>query len=174
MLFYKGSIKGKSKGLLKIAKELKISLHYNIKLKELKELLGRHKAFQNVRKSLITIFNIIAPSFVTVFSNQNWKNLLSNIILKLRSLLNFIVSSTAERSTKNLFYSVLLFYIQHISLYSLTVTFLCAIYHPPLPLLRVRVRGSQESKRSKESNRSKENKGSQSDVSQIEEQARIN
>ena len=59
--FTSGPSKGKSKGLLKIAKELKISLHDNIKLKELKELLGRHKAFQNVRKSLITIFNIIAP-----------------------------------------------------------------------------------------------------------------
>ena len=59
--FTSGPSKGKSKELFKIAKELKISLHDNIKLKELKELLGRHKAFQNVRKSLITIFNIIAP-----------------------------------------------------------------------------------------------------------------
>ena len=59
--FTSGPSKRKSKGLLKIAKELKISLHGNIKLKELKELLGRHKAFQNVRKFLITIFNIIAP-----------------------------------------------------------------------------------------------------------------
>ena len=82
--FTRGPSKRKSKGLPKIAKELKISLHDNIKLKELKGLLGRHKTFQNVRKPLITIFNIVAPSFVTIFSNQNWKKLLSNIILKLR------------------------------------------------------------------------------------------
>ena len=102
--FARGPSKGKSKGLHKIAKELKISLHKNITLKELKELLGRHKAFQNVRKSLIAIFNIIAPSFATIFSNQNWKKSLSNIILKLRSLLNFIVRSAALRvygPTKN-------------------------------------------------------------------------
>ena len=67
--FTRDPSKGKSKELLKIANELKISLHDNIKLKELKELLGRHKAFQNVRKSLITIFDIIAPSFITIFSN---------------------------------------------------------------------------------------------------------
>ena len=95
--FTRGPSKGKSKGLLKIAKELKISLHNNIKLKELKEVLGRHETFQNVRKSLITIFNIIATSFITIFSNQNWKKSLSNIILELRSLLNFIMSSTALR-----------------------------------------------------------------------------
>ena len=59
--FTSGPSRGKSKGLFKIAEELKISLHENIKLKELKELLGRHKAFQNVRKSLITVFDIIAP-----------------------------------------------------------------------------------------------------------------
>ena len=59
--FTSGPSKGKSKGLLKIVEELKISLHENIKLKELKELLGKHKAFQNVRKSLITVFDIIAP-----------------------------------------------------------------------------------------------------------------
>ena len=45
-----------------------------------------------------------------------------------------------EGSKKNLFYPVLLFYIQHISLdslYFLTLTLLCVAYHPPLPLLRV-------------------------------------
>ena len=59
--FTSGLSKGKSKGLLKIVEKLKISLHENIKLKELKELLRRHKAFQNVRKSLITVFDITAP-----------------------------------------------------------------------------------------------------------------
>ena len=59
--FTSGPSNGKSKGLLKIVKEMKISLHENINLKELKELLGRHKAFQNVRKSLITVFDIIVP-----------------------------------------------------------------------------------------------------------------
>ena len=102
--FTRSPSKGKSNGLLKIAKELKISLHDNIKLQELKELLGRYEAFQNVRKSLVAIFNIIATSFITIFSNQSWGESLSNIILKLRSILNFIVSSAALRAyglTKN-------------------------------------------------------------------------
>ena len=95
--FISGPSKGKARELLRIAKESKILLHDNIKLKELKEVLGRHEAFQIVRKFLVTIFNIITTSFITIFINQNWKKSLSNIILKLRSLLNFIVSSTALR-----------------------------------------------------------------------------
>ena len=101
--FTSGPLKEKSKGLLKIAKELEISLHDNVKLKELK-VLSKHQDFQNVRKSLISVFNIIASPFNTIFSDQNWKKSLSNIILKLHSLLNFIVSSTALRGyepTKN-------------------------------------------------------------------------
>ena len=102
--FTSGTSKKKSKGLVKIAEELKISLHENIKLKELKELLVIHKVFQNVRKSLITVFDIIVSLSIIIFSNQNWTRSLSNIIFKLPSRLNFTVSSTVLRvygSSKN-------------------------------------------------------------------------
>ena len=47
--FTTGEDKGKSKGLLIVAKELKIKVPANVKLEELKRLLSSHKAFQNVR-----------------------------------------------------------------------------------------------------------------------------
>lgn len=47
--FTSGKNRGKSKGLLILAKELKIKVPNNIKLGALKQLLSLHKAFQNVR-----------------------------------------------------------------------------------------------------------------------------
>ncbi|CAF3953365.1 unnamed protein product, partial [Rotaria sordida] len=48
--FTGGANKGKPKGLLILAEELKIKVPANIKLEELKRLLSLHKAFQNVSK----------------------------------------------------------------------------------------------------------------------------
>ncbi|CAF1273858.1 unnamed protein product, partial [Didymodactylos carnosus] len=45
--FKRGENKGKSKGLLVLAKELKVKIPVNVKLEELKRLLGLHRAFQN-------------------------------------------------------------------------------------------------------------------------------
>ncbi len=47
--FTSGKNKGMSKGLLILAEELKVKVPVNVKLEELKRLLGLHKAFQNVR-----------------------------------------------------------------------------------------------------------------------------
>ncbi|CAF4317059.1 unnamed protein product, partial [Rotaria sordida] len=45
--FTDGKNKGKSKGLLILAEELKIKMPGNVKLEELKRLLSLHTAFQN-------------------------------------------------------------------------------------------------------------------------------
>ena len=78
------------------------------------------------RGIIVCVQKIVATEDLTVISKDNLSSFYSSV----------------HRSTKNLVYPVLLFYIQQISLYSLyslTLTFLCAIYHSPLPLLRVRV-----------------------------------
>jgi len=46
-----GEHKGKTKGLIEIAKELKIKFHPNIKLDDLRELLSEHPAFKTVRNN---------------------------------------------------------------------------------------------------------------------------
>jgi hypothetical protein len=53
--FTSGKQKGKSKGLLILAEELKIKVPSNVKLAELKRLLSLHKAFQNVRVFSISL-----------------------------------------------------------------------------------------------------------------------
>jgi transposase len=48
--FTSGENKGKSNGLLVLAKELKLAVHHRIKLDELRNLLARHSAFRNVSR----------------------------------------------------------------------------------------------------------------------------
>ena len=48
--FENGEHKGKSKGLLHLANDLQVSIHSSIKLSELRALLSKHPAFQNVTK----------------------------------------------------------------------------------------------------------------------------
>ncbi len=50
--FQSGPDQGKSKGLLEIAKELKVKLPSKIKLDDCLELLSDHPAFKTVRSSL--------------------------------------------------------------------------------------------------------------------------
>lgn len=51
--FQSGPHKGKSKGLIELAKELEIKLPPKIKLDELRELLSDHPAFKTVRNYFI-------------------------------------------------------------------------------------------------------------------------
>ncbi len=48
--FEKGENQGKSKGLLELAKDLKVSVHSSIKLPELRALLANHPAFKSISK----------------------------------------------------------------------------------------------------------------------------
>lgn len=52
--FASGEHIGKSKGLLNLARELQIQVQDTIKLNELREILGKHPAFQNVNTCLLT------------------------------------------------------------------------------------------------------------------------
>ena len=48
--FDKGKHRGKSKWLLKLAKDLKVSVHSSMKLPELRALLTDHPTFRNISK----------------------------------------------------------------------------------------------------------------------------
>lgn len=62
--FTNGANKGKSKGLLILAKELQIKVPPDVKLKELKRLLSGHKAFQNVGRLYCSFVFLIISSFL--------------------------------------------------------------------------------------------------------------
>ncbi|CAF4706191.1 unnamed protein product, partial [Didymodactylos carnosus] len=49
-----GPNKGKSKGLVEVSKELGVQLPAKVKLDEIREILSKHRAFQNVSQSRST------------------------------------------------------------------------------------------------------------------------
>ena len=57
--FKQGSYKEQSKGLVELAKELGIQLPDKVKLDEIREILSRHRAFQNVSQGYFIIFKIL-------------------------------------------------------------------------------------------------------------------
>lgn len=72
--FKKGVHKGKSKGLAEICKDLGVSLPANAKLAEIRELLSKHRAFQNVSQR----FSILSKAFLSMYfivlsRLRNWR-----------------------------------------------------------------------------------------------------
>lgn len=94
--FEGGAHKGKSKGLMVLAKELGVKVPNNVKLAELKRLLSSHDAFQQVGVVSLSLFIPIPLCFFhrIIFRYQSWRNWHKNLVLILYSHRNSTVSST--------------------------------------------------------------------------------
>lgn len=79
--FQNGSNRGWSKGLLCIAKELKLEMPSKIKLADLRTLLYHHPAFQAV--SFYTLSNVFKQLLSsTIYRFLDWNNQLRNMVLR--------------------------------------------------------------------------------------------
>ena len=54
-----GPYRKQSKGLVELAKELGVQLPDKVKLDEIREILSRHRAFQNVSQGYLVIFKML-------------------------------------------------------------------------------------------------------------------
>ena len=70
--FSSGEHEGKSKGLFILAKELNIPISNSIKLADLREIVGKHVAFQQVSLSSLFLNKIRQKIFI--LRSRNWKN----------------------------------------------------------------------------------------------------